>query len=351
MVNVTIYKKHSFIEYLGPTVSISSLSTLVLSNIDKILGISEDNDHLIVFSPNGNYNELTSFETNKKYLIIANSDYPKFVLYSYNNATPTVTPTVTTTNTPTPTPTISLTPTPTVTPTPPMGWTSRTLPVNAQWSAISEGLCSVLAVARNSNIGAYSSGYNWSQYLLPVSSNWIAVSYAYISVIGSRYIAVSQDGDIAMSNYGNSWIASAKPNNTNYSWRCLAGGANVFVVISDNSENGINGTVYARSDDGGVSWVTYGMPAYADWGSITFGKNKFVAIAINSDKVATSEDGISWTLGTMPISAFWNDVVYSNNQFMAITRNQIAKSTDGLTWTLETLPVDIDAINISSLKT
>jgi len=83
MTDVKIFKKHSFIEYLGNTILLKNLQSEALSNLEKIFGISDDNDHLIEFSVNGKYNSLTSFEKNKKYLIIANSDAPNFVLYSY----------------------------------------------------------------------------------------------------------------------------------------------------------------------------------------------------------------------------------------------------------------------------
>jgi hypothetical protein len=83
MTDVKIYKKYSFVEYLGSSIAAGDLSVEALSNIDKIFGISEDNDHLIEFSPNDNYNELQLLEKSKRYLILANSDNPEFILYSY----------------------------------------------------------------------------------------------------------------------------------------------------------------------------------------------------------------------------------------------------------------------------
>jgi hypothetical protein len=83
MNEVMIFKKYSFIEYIGETILLENLESEALDNLDKIFGIDSDNDHLIEFSPNGKYNSLTSFEASKKYLIVANSNDPYFVLYSY----------------------------------------------------------------------------------------------------------------------------------------------------------------------------------------------------------------------------------------------------------------------------
>ena len=83
MNEVMVFKKYSFIEYLGETILLENLGSEALDNLYKVFGINEDNDHLIEFSPSGKYNSLTSFETNKKYLIVANTDEPYFVLYSY----------------------------------------------------------------------------------------------------------------------------------------------------------------------------------------------------------------------------------------------------------------------------
>jgi len=88
MKNVKISKKYSFIEYTGYNVPISNLTNEALDNLSKVIGISEDNDHLVEFSPNGKFNTLTDFETNKKYLIIGNIDNPNFTLYSYLETIP-----------------------------------------------------------------------------------------------------------------------------------------------------------------------------------------------------------------------------------------------------------------------
>jgi len=88
MIDVTIYKKYSFIEHLVPNIAIDALRREVLSNINKVFGISNDNDHLISFSPGSNYNELTELENGKKYLIITNSDTPNLILYSYLETSP-----------------------------------------------------------------------------------------------------------------------------------------------------------------------------------------------------------------------------------------------------------------------
>jgi hypothetical protein len=83
-INVNIVKKICFVKYLGNTMHIDDLSSSALSNISRIAGTSEDKDHLIQYIPNNIYNELQILENNKTYLIISNSDHPKYTLFSYN---------------------------------------------------------------------------------------------------------------------------------------------------------------------------------------------------------------------------------------------------------------------------
>jgi len=69
--------------------------------------------------------------------------------------------------------------------------------------------------------------------------------------------------------------------------------------------------------------------------------NTFFAVAINSTRAASSKDGITWTLRTLPARANWRSVTYGNNTFVAVAYDNsttAASSTDGITWTLRTLP-------------
>jgi hypothetical protein len=399
MVNVTIYKKHSFIEYLGPTVSISSLSGLALSNIDKILGISEDNDHLIVFSPNNNYNELTLFETNKKYLIIANSDYPKFVLYSYSNVTPTVTPT----NTLTPTPTISLTPTPTITPTPPIAWVARSLPVTTFWKTVTNdnlgGPFIGIPSSSNTLISSYDS-INWEtmpyydlsnnkiQSLLPSTASWIDVKRVVkfnnnYDILFDRFIAI-ENYSIAIADSENfalseQWRSVSLPLSSQYlgiwNFQCIACSIDdTCVVLSSDSFSRSDGL---RSVDGGATWIKISnIPDPVDlglsiasggggggggprpkWSSMAWGNNRFIAVAKNggSKLIMSLNEGITWTESNLP-SGYYNKIKYCKNNFFLLkdyefssgSTNTIKYSPDGILWSTMTLPITDTWFDIAS---
>ena len=87
------------------------------------------------------------------------------------------------------------------------------------------------------------------------------------------------------------------------------------------------------------------IPDSASWSSVTFGNNRFVAVARSSNIAAYSDDGITWTQTTLPDHDFWQSVTFGNNRFVAVVYNSYiaAYSDDGITWTQTTLP-DIIAL-------
>ena len=82
------------------------------------------------------------------------------------------------------------------------------------------------------------------------------------------------------------------------------------------------------------TWMSSTLPSTNNWYSIAYGDNKFVTIAIRSNKIAYSTDGINWTEATMPSNASWRSVTYGNGKFVAITNDSgtTAYSTDGINW-------------------
>lgn len=75
-------------------------------------------------------------------------------------------------------------------------------------------------------------------------------------------------------------------------------------------------------------WKQNTLPANTDWKSVTYGDDKFVAVAYNSDKGAYSTDGITWTETTLPASIGWNDVTYGDGEFVAVSQS----SANGAYW-------------------
>lgn len=82
---------------------------------------------------------------------------------------------------------------------------------------------------------------------------------------------------------------------------------------------------WSAPDEG---WKQNTLPANTDWKSVTYGDDKFVAVAYNSDKGAYSTDGITWTETTLPASIGWNDVTYGDGEFVAVSQS----SANGAYW-------------------
>ena len=127
------------------------------------------------------------------------------------------------------------------------------LPTRADWESVAFGNGRFVAVARYSNIAAYSDdGITWAQTTLPVSEDWGSAAYG-----NGRFVAVAYGTNIAI-----------------------------------------------YSDDG-ITWAQTTLPVSEDGVSVAYGNGRFVAVARNSTAVAYSEDGINW-LTTSP--AYLSDV-------------------------------------------
>ena len=82
------------------------------------------------------------------------------------------------------------------------------------------------------------------------------------------------------------------------------------------------------------------MRVSAEWYGISFGGNRFVSVANNSNIAAYMEKGQEWVQTTLPAIRKWQDIAFGNDTFIAVAKgtNKAAKSTDfGSTWTEITL--------------
>jgi hypothetical protein len=119
----------------------------------------------------------------------------------------------------------------------------------------------------------------------------------------------------------------------------------IFVAVAENLNSA------ARSTDG-INWTTSTMPTFGDstlnqWVDITFGLDKFVAIA-NSGNVAAegtwNGTTLTWVGHVMDVVADssaknWVSVAYGNKRFVAISSTgDVAYSFDGADWLPAALP-------------
>lgn len=216
------------------------------------------------------------------------------------------------------------------------GWKENTLPANTDWKSVTYGDGKYVAVAFNSDKGAYSTdGITWTEMSMPAVGSWI-VTYG-----NGKYVAVASGNTKgAYSTNGINWTEMNMP--ASRSWNGLTYGNGKFVAVAASSDKG------AYSTDG-VTWTEMSMPTSRDWASVTYGDGKFVAVVVDSLYGAYSADGISWTEMSMSASRIWRRVTYGNGKFVAVAyiSDKGAYSTDGITWTEMSMPTSRSWIGVT----
>ena len=71
----------------------------------------------------------------------------------------------------------------------------------------------------------------------------------------------------------------------------------------------------------GNDWTEKTLSFSGYWRSVTYGNDRFVAVAYNSNKTMYSYDGINWTEITLPSSANWVSVTYGDGKFVAVAND------------------------------
>ncbi|MDR1971583.1 MAG: hypothetical protein LBQ46_06640 [Treponema sp.] len=225
-------------------------------------------------------------------------------------------------------------------------------------SASGSGRFVATARSPNWNRHAYSDdgGVTWKQTRLQSFGCWDSAAYG-----NGRFVTIDHGSivnnvavpnpleDAAYSNDGGaSWFGNGNYYDPNAGmpsislWEDVAFGDNRFVAIA------LNDNKAAVSDDG-ITWLGTNMPRQAYWEDVTYGGGKFVAVADDWDRAAWSDDGINWhETNTLPYpGAKWECVTYGNGMFVAIairdnvgasSSNKAAYSYDGINWTGTTLP-------------
>lgn len=215
-------------------------------------------------------------------------------------------------------------------------WTDRTLPSSSSWNSVCYGREPdiLVAVAATTVAASSSDGITWTSRTLPVNKTWSSVAYG-----NGRFVAVA-DGAVETlySLDGITWTQGGNlPSTAN--WSCVVygvvSGTPTWVAIAKTT------AASAWSTDDGATWSNTGtVLSSGDWRSVTFGNGKFVAVAYNSSKAATSTDGKNWTDQTMYSSDNWRSVCYGEGLYVAVAYNsaKAATSPNGVDWTDRVLP-------------
>ena len=151
----------------------------------------------------------------------------------------------------------------------------------------------------------------------------VSITSEGVGASGNFVVSSSTGSSLIYSSDGETWTESQMPSEGN--WKCLASGSNKFVAIKNTSNE-------AASSNDGINWTARTMPADRLWNSVVHGDGVFVAVAGNVDAGAFSTNGTSWTSTTLPDSddsSFneWVDITYGKDKFIALanSNNMVAE--------------------------
>lgn len=174
------------------------------------------------------------------------------------------------------------------------GWTWEAKGESAKkyWNGIAFGDGKIVIVGRKGesatdgkHIGvSEDKGQTWQYFAGPVAGGgyWTSVAYG-----NGKFVAISEDDgaaqDIIVSSDGKNWTAYSSPD-TKAWWEDIAFGNGYFVMVSYDYNNSSSeaGKAVAISKDG-INWETVDTVPGHGYYSVTFGDDKFVVVALDSD--------------------------------------------------------------------
>ena len=249
-------------------------------------------------------------------------------------------------------------------------WTSRTSASDSNWQGITYAGNQFVAVGSNA-VMTSPDGITWTSRTAP-TGEWQAVTncgglYVATATWGSNYVMTSTNGSdwtvrtpaytwshdavacsaevprfVSVSQFGRGWSSADGISNWSIQnpgaivdIRTVAFGAGRFSWLEYSTNTGNRYGAYSTN---GVNWTNTASAPANQWKYITYGGNKFIAVAeggINS-RSAYSTDGENWTLGSSVPNNSWQGVAYGAGKYVAVansgTGNRVMTSTDGQSW-------------------
>jgi hypothetical protein len=211
-------------------------------------------------------------------------------------------------------------------------WTSRTAP-NGEWQAITNcgGLYVATATWGSNYIMSSTDGIEWT--VRTPSTAWSHDAVACSAEV-PRFVSVSMFGRGWSSANGTTGWSTQNPGAI-VDIRTIAFGAGRFSWLEYSTNSGNRYGAYSMN---GVNWTNTASAPANQWKYITYGGNKFIAVAeggVNS-RSAYSTDGANWTLGSGVPSNSWQGVAYGAGKYVAVansgTGNRVMTSADGQSW-------------------
>lgn len=198
-----------------------------------------------------------------------------------------------------------------------------------------------------------SDGKNWVDTGIRWSDNHMGV--ACLAFMNDKFVAIRYNAsnstaiDIVYSTDGITWTSTTMPTSTRY-WRKGVYGGGKYVFVS----GGYGTSTELLISDDGINWTSNTYLEIADWKSICYGDNAFVAVAGGGYDPFMKL--FKWTPGSDPerpeaplSQGNAGDICYGNGKYVITmgtdSTNQIFYSTDGISWVETTAPVSDKWIN------
>lgn len=222
-----------------------------------------------------------------------------------------------------------------------INWNEITMPISGNWRCSTYGN-SIFVVSSQWNVFYSSNGINWSQG--SITPNLLRTPNA-IAYGNGIFIGVSLEQSNFISYDGINWISNQRPSGKFYTNLAYGNGLFVAPVTNENKSNIVSYT------QNGVEWYDGVLPATEEWGGIwrnlygiAYGNNIFRIISGTSANLYTDESS-----GGNPspdvLNKNWASVSYGNDKFVSIAKdsNSAAISSDGIAWNVvDSLPYNTD---------
>ena len=249
-------------------------------------------------------------------------------------------------------------------------WTLRTSASDGNWQGITYADNQFVAVGSNA-VMTSPDGITWTSRTAP-TGEWQAITncgglYVATATWGSNYVMTSTNGSdwtvrtpahtwshdavacsasvprfVSVSQFGRGWSSADGISNWSIQnpgaivdIRTVAFGAGRFSWLEYSTNSGNRYGAYSTN---GVNWTNTASAPANQWKYITYGGNKFIAVAeggVNS-RSAYSTDGANWTLGSSVPNNSWQGVAYGAGKYVAVansgTGNRVMTSADGQSW-------------------
>ena len=208
-------------------------------------------------------------------------------------------------------------------------WTARPAAALNFWSSVTFGagiFVAVSATGTGNRVMTSPDGITWAIKVSAADSTWTEVRYG-----AGRFVAVASAGAVrAMYSLdGTTWVSSASL--ASETWIAAAYGNGLFVAVGTN--------VVATTNDG-ITWTSRTCPTGV-WTGVTYGEGLFVAVGFSgATRAMSSPDGVTWTARTAPGSYGWRAVTFGYDRFVAVassgvpSTNAVMISYNGIDWLL-----------------